>query len=164
MAIEYAATGWSYRDPSWSRARNTARGPSRAEPRMWACCPRWAGSAPASTTPWWSRSGAVSRRVDRQPGPRAWSWPPVLFGYLEIFHNRQRRHSSLGMLTPFEFESRQGAAATSTVAWGQFRASTQLRAPQTLHDTRGCSRFPSTVKYWRSSSPDFSKSPPIRWT
>jgi len=24
--------------------------------------------------------------------------------YLEIFHNRKRRHSSLGMLTPIEFE------------------------------------------------------------
>ena len=38
------------------------------------------------------------------------------FEYLELFHNRQRRHSSLGMLTPFEFEARQGAPATSTVA------------------------------------------------
>ena len=25
--------------------------------------------------------------------------------YLEVFHNRQRRHSSLGMLTPIEFET-----------------------------------------------------------
>jgi putative transposase len=24
--------------------------------------------------------------------------------YLEIFHNRQRRHSALGMLTPIQFE------------------------------------------------------------
>jgi putative transposase len=30
----------------------------------------------------------------------------ALFEYLEIFHNRQRRHSSLGMLTPAEFEAR----------------------------------------------------------
>jgi putative transposase len=30
----------------------------------------------------------------------------ALFEYLEIFHNRQRRHSSLGMLTPVEFEAR----------------------------------------------------------
>jgi putative transposase len=30
----------------------------------------------------------------------------AIFEYLEIFHNRQRRHSALGMLTPFEFELR----------------------------------------------------------
>ena len=40
----------------------------------------------------------------------------ALFEYLEIFHNRQRRHSSLGMLTPFEFETREGAVTTGTVA------------------------------------------------
>jgi putative transposase len=34
----------------------------------------------------------------------------AIFEYLEIFHNRQRRHSSLGMLTPTQFET------TSTVA------------------------------------------------
>jgi transposase InsO family protein len=28
----------------------------------------------------------------------------ALFEYLEIFHNRRRRHSSLGMLTPTEYE------------------------------------------------------------
>ncbi|WP_433304713.1 transposase [Actinoplanes sp. CA-030573] len=28
----------------------------------------------------------------------------AIFDYLEIFHNRQRRHSSLGMLTPIEYE------------------------------------------------------------
>jgi transposase InsO family protein len=32
----------------------------------------------------------------------------AIFEYLEIFHNRQRRHSALGMLTPVEFEARQG--------------------------------------------------------
>jgi len=32
--------------------------------------------------------------------------PNAMFEYLEIFHNRQRRHSALGMLTPAEFESR----------------------------------------------------------
>ena len=30
----------------------------------------------------------------------------AIFEYLEIFHNRQRRHSSLDMLTPVEFELR----------------------------------------------------------
>jgi len=27
-----------------------------------------------------------------------------MFEYLEIFHNRRRRHSALGMLTPTEYE------------------------------------------------------------
>jgi len=28
----------------------------------------------------------------------------AIFEYLEIFHNRQRRHCALGMLTPVEYE------------------------------------------------------------
>jgi len=28
----------------------------------------------------------------------------AIFDYLEIFHNRQRRHSRLGMHTPIEYE------------------------------------------------------------
>ena len=32
----------------------------------------------------------------------------AIFEYLEIFHNRQRRHSALGMLSPVEFEIRRG--------------------------------------------------------
>ncbi|NYH51381.1 transposase InsO family protein [Nocardiopsis arvandica] len=36
----------------------------------------------------------------------------AIFEYLEIFHNRQRRHSAIGWLTPVEFEKRQ----PSTVA------------------------------------------------
>jgi putative transposase len=31
----------------------------------------------------------------------------AIFEYLELFHNRQRRHSALGMLSPIEFETRQ---------------------------------------------------------
>lgn len=30
----------------------------------------------------------------------------AIFEYLEIFHNRQRRHSSLGMVSPIEYERR----------------------------------------------------------
>ena len=33
----------------------------------------------------------------------------AIFDYLEIWHNRRRRHSSLGMLPPIEFESRKSA-------------------------------------------------------
>ena len=29
----------------------------------------------------------------------------AIFEYLEIWHNRRRRHSRLGMLTPTEFEN-----------------------------------------------------------
>jgi putative transposase len=29
----------------------------------------------------------------------------AIFEYLEVFHNRQRRHSAIGMLTPIEYEN-----------------------------------------------------------
>jgi len=35
----------------------------------------------------------------------------ALFGYLEVWYNRQRRHSTLGYLSPAEFEQRQTIAA-----------------------------------------------------
>jgi putative transposase len=37
----------------------------------------------------------------------------AVFEYLEIFHNRQRRHSALGMLTPVEFETRHQAVTVA---------------------------------------------------
>lgn len=37
----------------------------------------------------------------------------ALFEYLEIFHNRRRRHSSLGMMTPVEYELRHGPRTAS---------------------------------------------------
>jgi transposase InsO family protein len=37
----------------------------------------------------------------------------AIFEYLEIFHNRQRRHSTLGMLTPIEFETRHHSATVA---------------------------------------------------
>jgi putative transposase len=40
----------------------------------------------------------------------------ALFEYLEIVHNRQRRHAWLEMLTPIEFETLHRSAPTSTVA------------------------------------------------
>ena len=62
----------------------------------------------------WSR--VQVELLDRQVWSTRLELATALFEYLEIFHNRQRRHSSLGMLTPFEFEARQGPPATSTVA------------------------------------------------
>ena len=40
----------------------------------------------------------------------------AIFEYLEIFHNRQRRHSALGMLTPIEYEIRPASPIASTPA------------------------------------------------
>ena len=37
----------------------------------------------------------------------------AIFEYLEIFHNRQRRHSALGMLTPVEFEAQHRPIAVA---------------------------------------------------
>ena len=62
----------------------------------------------------WSR--VQVELLDRQAWSTRLELATALFEYLEIFHNRQRRHSSLGMLTPSEFEMHQTAAATSTPA------------------------------------------------
>lgn len=37
----------------------------------------------------------------------------AIFEYLEVFHNRQRRHSSLGMLSPVEFEARHAKTSAA---------------------------------------------------
>ena len=62
----------------------------------------------------WSR--VQVELLDRQAWATRLELSTALFEYLELFHNRQRRHSSLGMLTPVEFEARRGAEGTSTVA------------------------------------------------
>ena len=48
--------------------------------------------------------------LDRRRWKKAWRLAPgnAIFEYLEIFHDRQRRHSAPGMLTPVEHEMRQG--------------------------------------------------------
>jgi len=51
--------------------------------------------------------------LDRQRWQTRVELANAIFEYLEIFHNRQRRHSALGMLSPVEFEARHetGTAA-----------------------------------------------------
>jgi len=40
----------------------------------------------------------------------------ALFEYLEIFHNRRRRHSAVGMLTPIEYEMLHRAQPVGPIA------------------------------------------------
>jgi transposase InsO family protein len=52
----------------------------------------------------WSRMQV--ELLDRQSWRTRVELANAIFEYLEIFHNRQRRHSALGMITPVEFETR----------------------------------------------------------
>jgi putative transposase len=52
----------------------------------------------------WSRMQV--ELLDRQRWHTRIELATAIFEYLEVFHNRQRRHSALGMLTPVEFEAR----------------------------------------------------------
>ncbi|PWJ02561.1 hypothetical protein DKG34_37785 [Streptomyces sp. NWU49] len=70
---------------------------------------------------------------------RRWRTGPELadaiFEYLEIFHNRQRRHSALGMLTPVEF----GPRTTPSIAWNpatRLHASRGTSLPEPVHPLR----------------------------
>ena len=42
--------------------------------------------------------------VRRQSWPNRASLRSTLFDYIEVFYNRQRRHSTLGYLSPDEYE------------------------------------------------------------
>jgi len=58
----------------------------------------------------WSRMQV--ELLDRKRWKTRLELTTALFEYLEIFHNRQRRHSALGMLTPVEYEI-QNASSTA---------------------------------------------------
>lgn len=81
-------------------------GPSPSGPRTPASCPRWGRLAPATTNSmiesFWSRMQV--ELVDRQRWTTRIELANAMFDYIDIWHNRQRRHSSLGMLTPIQFE------------------------------------------------------------
>ncbi len=53
----------------------------------------------------WSRMQV--ELLDRQRWLTRVELANAIFEYLEVFHNRQRRHSALQMFTPIEFEQRQ---------------------------------------------------------
>jgi len=62
----------------------------------------------------WSR--VQVELLDRQTWATRLELATALFAYLELFHNRQRRQSALGMRTPIEFAARREATATNPVA------------------------------------------------
>jgi putative transposase len=59
----------------------------------------------------WSRMQV--ELLDRQSWKTRVELASAIFEYLEVFHNRQRRHSSLDMLTPVEFETRRGPTSAA---------------------------------------------------
>ena len=71
-------------------------------------CHPWAGGGTPTTTRCVRPSSlSVEREVlDRYRFQTREEARPVLFAYLEAFHNRRRRHSALGYLSPAEFERR----------------------------------------------------------
>lgn len=60
--------------------------------------------------------------------------PNAVFEYIEIFHNRERRHSALGMLSPVEYEARHHQRPAASV---QELGSRDLRRPKGLRRSRG---------------------------
>jgi len=58
----------------------------------------------AMTKSFWSRMQVEP--LDRKRWRTRVELSNAIFEYLEIFHNRQRRHSALGMISPIEFEAR----------------------------------------------------------
>ncbi len=52
-------------------------------------------------------AGLQSELLDRQSWPTRDSLRLAIFDYLEVFNNRQRRHSSLDYLTPVDYERRE---------------------------------------------------------
>ena len=54
--------------------------------------------------------------LDRQTWRTRLQLANALFEDLEIVHNRKRRHSALGLLTPIEFETRQSSAGPISAA------------------------------------------------
>jgi transposase InsO family protein len=63
---------------------------------------RWAPSTAPTTTRWSSRLQV--ELLNRQGWKTRIELATAIHDYIELFHNTRRRHSSLNMLTPTEFE------------------------------------------------------------
>ena len=74
--------------------------------------------------------------LDRQRWRTRIELANAIFEYLEIFHNRQRRHSALGMLTPIEYELSTASSSNPCLTQLQHPDSRKLGAHQSP-DTPG---------------------------
>ncbi len=60
------------------------------------------------------------------------SWPTkaeartAVFDYIEAFYNRRRRHSTLGMLSPLEFENRTLRPAGASLAASRLASTNKM--------------------------------------
>ena len=60
------------------------------------------------------------------------SWPTKaelrtdVFEYIEVFYNRRRRHSTLGMLSPAEFEDRTLRSSSASLAASRLASTNKI--------------------------------------
>jgi hypothetical protein len=113
-----------------------------------------------STTAWTTLGRAIWARVQVELlNRRRWrtrlKLSTSLFKYVEIFHNRLRRHSALGMVSPVEYELRtpQPVSETKQLDSTQLGTVRNLRNPGQLTEQvrrRGIVRpsFPTPVVGW----------------
>ena len=109
-ALGMAVTAAAETPPAWSRTRITVR-----STRVWSTAPtrsspgstsRWARSATPGTTPSPRASSPASRKScsAANGSPTREQARLRVFWYIECFYNPRRRHSSLGMLSPIDYE------------------------------------------------------------
>jgi putative transposase len=67
--------------------------------------------------------------VNRRPWPTKAELRSEIFDYIEIFYNRQRRHGTLGMTSPADFEEGTLSASRADLA------ASRLASPQTMRFT-----------------------------
>jgi putative transposase len=79
------------------------------------CSARWAPSATRSTTRSPKASSETLRLelLDREHWNTRQQLATAIFDYIEAFYNRTRRHSSIGMLSPIDYEGLHSPVAAA---------------------------------------------------
>ena len=94
---------------------NTPRSSSATAAVMQACVPRWVRSATPMTTPC-ARASSPPSNASFSRGSRFKTQAEArnaVFDFIEGFYNPRRRHSSIGYLSPIDYERRHHAAAVN---------------------------------------------------